>query len=1408
MAKEKFLTVLVPIKDSDCESTVYTDLQTLETAVSPSANNINKIYKVEDGTYYRSHLVESSTPHYEYKAVVDREFPFLGDPMEIYDFTYDANRMGTAPTISAQGIMRFADGSDLTLDDLWNQYCHVRFNGENLYLKQVPTASRSNEDARYKYSLDFVSETVSLERVYLYDVVQPFFTEKPLSESSVFSFYGDINELAKRINASLISSGLATLTRKYVLYPLSQTKVVPYLTYEQWSATLVNPLPLIGVVYEDWAEVINFRVLIYLPLDGDYNRYLMEYIYENTDGVYDVSGYQCKIGLNEKGEQTTSEEKLISFENNTIHEALQQFHDTFELQYYIEREKDANGDFTGNTWIMVADCEHDFAESDYILLEEEPEDFTTNYSNYYKIVDNEYVALSEPESWAEDTYYKYDFIRDEDGLPTTTYPFDYGFYNELLSKEKNNTTDKIVTRITGLGSTDNIPWYYPNPNPDGWIRPYFTREGEQVSSVQIDYPVDEGTTIEDYLRYEKFLKNRIGVAIKKGVLKDVIFQNMYKYYEENEESGVIYITYRYDIDVLDMGLVVPNLTLFLDYTPYLSGCTRLRSKLFRDGNTIIGEYDSSESYQEPTAFQTMFINKNAKDLQGLAGGHYYLLYVQYGIPSGSMPNSGRFDFEGYHYISRAVQVGETGVYAYIGENFYDIPDLQPFVDYVIISSFVYVYDAGYSTNGQKSGKVSPIPRIKDKKYKDVPSGVVYVCDDPEPVNVMYPDHRYAFSESPKMDFEEWITTFVDMKLRVYANDGWYVDDKMIQLDDYGVSRPYVIEGGEPTYITTNIFDTIQFERLKWVTPQQNLLPEVYIKTNGERRFYNAHNYWDKQNNTLLEGTADTTIGEVQVDDLVRNPIYKGEETDPDSEHYEFETEYDKSLPHEHIENFDDVKPTIVGQKNYCSVSVSDSTITNWSTEYVNYFTKDKEGDYINATSTYDPDEQYYMLLRIDVIQRIAYDWTDNDEIWEDNESGNISGEYKHPYFFAQLRPMGFNIFDMALQEDMVISMTTGNCGACNFKIGVDEDTGKNPVQVWEYDVYRGETLSTATKVFNKGELRVYIDIDGLYFDTDGTQDGYIPLRDSIGAISGGMLVNYVSGVPMFDRYSYSGQDVANGRVGSMKQDKSVNHFEGDVVTNGRFIASQQDTSENYVWVALFKDTDTYGTIMPSARPNYNDPNLNVYIRPKSVADVHTQSSTYEDDEDNADKFVILNIKLPQVYLRRAEHELSRRLVEYMYEHNYQKFNFSINFSRIYLAQNEETDENLNENSVLYVKFNGRTYRQYVKHYSYRMSHDVTLPEIKVDMNEELSVSKSILEQWDEGRRRDRGRMASQLGKVTKQMQTRIEKNTVGKNSNSMAWGNVVIGETKMSLIELSKDGAGSASVRPITTSEIDAITSS
>lgn len=268
----------------------------------------------------------------------------------------------------------------------------------------------------------------------------------------------------------------------------------------------------------------------------------------------------------------------------------------------------------------------------------------------------------------------------------------------------------------------------------------------------------------------------------------------------------------------------------------------------------------------------------------------------------------------------------------------------------------------------------------------------------------------------------------------------------------------------------------------------------------------------------------------------------------------------------------------------------------------------------------------YNGQRIDMFEAFAYDRDDNDETYEDEE-GNVY--FKHPYFFAKLKPLGFNLFDHAIeQQPMTISFTSGNCGACNFEIAVDEETQKNTVQVDE-----------------NGDL-VYDENGMVLCGTEGSGQGLVQFQDI-----------------------------------------------------------QQDTTNNSVWIALRKEEDTYGILMPKA----------------PVDGVGGHRPTTEDT------FAILGINLPYEYIIHAEKKVEAEIIKYLQDNNDEKFTFSINLSRIYFAENETALENLNENSKIAVRYNGKRYELYVSSFSYSMSEGDALPEIRIDLDDTLKVSQNALQ---------------------------------------------------------------------------------
>lgn len=208
------------------------------------------------------------------------------------------------------------------------------------------------------------------------------------------------------------------------------------------------------------------------------------------------------------------------------------------------------------------------------------------------------------------------------------------------------------------------------------------------------------------------------------------------------------------------------------------------------------------------------------------------------------------------------------------------------------------------------------------------------------------------------------------------------------LKDYGISYNGDSKEG----------DVISFEVGRSLIPiQETLMPPIYRNSGGAECFYNAKNYPFKP----YEGyVLDTLSGDyIGGDSLVHNDNYINPAT---NNYYEFKNEYSENNRKEHKETFDWIKPTIANIVNDVS-------------------------------------------LPINMFLEFAYDENDSDEV-------NEKGKYSHPYFFAKLRKFdgeyGFNLFSHISEKgEMTISMTSGNCGACNFVIVVDEKNKKNTVQV-------------------------------------------------------------------------------------------------------------------------------------------------------------------------------------------------------------------------------------------------------------------------------------------------------------------------------------------------------------------------
>ena len=299
--------------------------------------------------------------------------------------------------------------------------------------------------------------------------------------------------------------------------------------------------------------------------------------------------------------------------------------------------------------------------------------------------------------------------------------------------------------------------------------------------------------------------------------------------------------------------------------------------------------------------------------------------------------------------------------------------------------------------------------LKDVEINDATFSVKYYMSLSTPSEDGYPLGRVVFTSGTLNSVEDVRIPIVKaldgyrLKITVsYAPTGKYAGKGgRIVYDasfDFGSESGWTYEGksielkdvGLKAEGTPSVGDTITQKLVKYVKTSQNLMPSIYRETDGEERFYNATNeiYPFK----FVDGYELKDKEYVGEDGMVHHQDY-----------HEYNNPYVEGRPKEHIFTVDDIKPTI------------------------------KETE-VNG-------------LRIDMFSEFAYDLDDNDETVE-NEEGS-EREYVHSYFFAKLRKLDFNLFDHAIEnQPMTISFTSGDCGACNFEIGVTEEfPQKNPVQV-------------------------------------------------------------------------------------------------------------------------------------------------------------------------------------------------------------------------------------------------------------------------------------------------------------------------------------------------------------------------
>ena len=159
---------------------------------------------------------------------------------------------------------------------------------------------------------------------------------------------------------------------------------------------------------------------------------------------------------------------------------------------------------------------------------------------------------------------------------------------------------------------------------------------------------------------------------------------------------------------------------------------------------------------------------------------------------------------------------------------------------------------------------------------------------------------------------------------------------------------------------------------------------------------------------------------------------------------------------------------------------------------------------------------------------------------------------------------------------------------------------------------------------------------------------------------------------------------------------------GNVRMNNESPQDRQNNTRSYeVWIALEKENSTFGTIMPNALHEY---------RPGV-----------------GDTFVVTGILLPNAYILKAEADLEAEIIRFMAANNAAQYGFSIDFSRISSEELPEIYAKIDHNARLQVEYNGKLSLFYVSHFTYSVTEDNPLPEVKVDLSDAIIVNRNALQ---------------------------------------------------------------------------------
>lgn len=141
-------------------------------------------------------------------------FPSEANPAIVSSYTYDAKRMGGAPTLTATIY------SSEPLQ--WKKEEFVEYNGDRFFASYTPNSTKDNSSRMWKSEITFTSRRELLDNTLFFDVVVDDVDtqnkDRYRSNQTKFTFGGTIHEFVARINSTMAYCGLYRPTDEYKGY--------------------------------------------------------------------------------------------------------------------------------------------------------------------------------------------------------------------------------------------------------------------------------------------------------------------------------------------------------------------------------------------------------------------------------------------------------------------------------------------------------------------------------------------------------------------------------------------------------------------------------------------------------------------------------------------------------------------------------------------------------------------------------------------------------------------------------------------------------------------------------------------------------------------------------------------------------------------------------------------------------------------------------------------------------------------------------------------------------------------------------------------------------------------------------------------------------------------------------------